>query len=29
MLQHEHNPVNWFLWSEREAFDKVKRDSGH
>lgn len=25
LLQHAHNPVDWFLWSE-EAFEKAKRE---
>jgi uncharacterized protein YyaL (SSP411 family) len=25
LLQHAHNPVNWFPWGE-EAFDKAKRE---
>ncbi|WP_134910876.1 DUF255 domain-containing protein [Paenibacillus sp. IHB B 3084] len=24
LLQHAHNPVNWFPWSE-EAFDKANK----
>lgn len=26
LLQHAHNPVNWFPWSE-EAFDKAKQEN--
>ena len=26
LLQHAHNPVNWFPWGE-EAFDKAKREN--
>ncbi|WP_081965876.1 DUF255 domain-containing protein [Paenibacillus sp. FSL H7-0357] len=26
LLQHAHNPVNWFPWSE-EAFEIAKRDN--
>lgn len=26
LLQHAHNPVNWFQWSE-EAFEVAKRDN--
>lgn len=26
VLQHAHNPVNWFPWSE-EAFEIAKRDN--
>ena len=25
LLQHAHNPVDWFPWGE-EAFDKAKKD---
>ena len=25
LLQHAHNPVNWFPWSE-EAFEVAKRE---
>lgn len=27
MLQHAHNLVNWFPWSEKEAFDEAKREN--
>ncbi|PRS58003.1 thymidylate kinase [Bacillus sp. GBSW19] len=26
LLQHAHNPVNWFPWGE-EAFEKAKREN--
>ncbi|MBU3177645.1 thioredoxin domain-containing protein [Clostridium estertheticum] len=26
LLQHAHNPVDWFAWGE-EAFNKAKRES--
>ncbi|UOY87655.1 thioredoxin domain-containing protein [Bacillus glycinifermentans] len=26
LLQHAHNPVDWFPWGE-EAFDKTKREN--
>ncbi|SMF86565.1 Highly conserved protein containing a thioredoxin domain [Paenibacillus uliginis N3/975] len=26
LLQHAHNPVGWFPWSE-EAFDKAKQEN--
>ncbi|NEW05947.1 DUF255 domain-containing protein [Paenibacillus sp. SYP-B3998] len=26
LLQHAHNPVEWFPWNE-EAFDKAKREN--
>ncbi|MGT4652598.1 DUF255 domain-containing protein, partial [Bacillus cereus] len=26
LLQHSHNPVNWYPW-EKEAFDKAKREN--
>jgi uncharacterized protein YyaL (SSP411 family) len=26
LLQHAHNPVDWFPWSE-EAFDKAKQEN--
>lgn len=26
LLQHAHNPVEWFAWSE-EAFEKAKEDN--
>jgi uncharacterized protein YyaL (SSP411 family) len=26
LLQHAHNPVEWFPWSE-EAFDTAKREN--
>ncbi|KIL25087.1 Thymidylate kinase [Bacillus safensis] len=25
LLQHAHNPVNWYPWGQ-EAFDKAKRE---
>ena len=25
LLQHQHNPVDWFPWGE-EAFDKARRE---
>jgi uncharacterized protein YyaL (SSP411 family) len=26
LLQHAHNPVNWYPWSQ-EAFDKAKQEA--
>nr|WP_152187182.1 DUF255 domain-containing protein [Bacillus velezensis] len=26
LLQHAHNPVNWYPWGE-EAFEKAKREN--
>ncbi|MEC0184220.1 DUF255 domain-containing protein [Paenibacillus peoriae] len=26
LLQHAHNPVNWYVWSE-EAFDTARREN--
>lgn len=26
LLQHAHNPVNWFPWG-KEAFEKAKREN--
>ncbi|MEC0167956.1 DUF255 domain-containing protein [Paenibacillus graminis] len=26
LLQHAHNPVNWYAWSE-EAFDTARREN--